>query len=264
MGSVLFNFLLSSPLFDDRLISEDYDSMSEDVLAEELDRYRQFCLENMTELKTELGSTPQALSVFSGTEHVPLDRIKQSALYVERFIVNDPVFAKTQKPTSQQKAMNTALGLEKSKSVDKHAVARAARYVKSLTPFVAADYVKLAPASLLFEPPEQIPLFYSPTGFREALPKSILDFFHAKARELGNIEVANLNQRLRHLKGKALSECGIAAGGLMGSFFTGGWTLLASGVAALQGFRTYSDYRNAVKLNPAYFLWRVLPKQGKR
>ena len=457
MGTILFNFLLDSLLFDERLISEDYTSISEEELVQELYRYREFCLESLQELQRELPTTAETLTVFSGTEHVPLERLKQSALYVERYLIDDPIFAKTQRPTASQEAMDQHLGIQQQR-VDKRSLAQAASYVKALTPFVVADYVKLVPISLLFETPEQIPLYYSPTCFREALPEPLLEFFHSNAHvrtversdrgllirpgllgpgraisvgfedhlgprssmvyflqqverfdvdkdagrfsaamvlpddpptpedfktwvyqsinrtacnvhdatlttlatgeslgatylthslfvqklldtmgvsgqgaesevagaflqfevpfledidsetlmkvrrdetdafqsfrrelerrflalrgegdpeqlrikadniqhEIGKIEVPNLDQRLRHLREKALTDCGLALGGLAGSFFTGGWTLLASGVAALRGFKTYSDYRQAVKLNPAYFLWKVLPKQRKR
>lgn len=43
---------------------------------------------------------------------------------------------------------------------------------------VAANYVKLLPTSYFFEPPKEIPLTYSETGFQERVPEALRQFFH--------------------------------------------------------------------------------------
>ncbi|MBC6419808.1 MAG: hypothetical protein GDA44_14105, partial [Prochloron sp. SP5CPC1] len=63
--------------------------------------------------------------------------------------------------------------------VNKSELAKVVRYVKSLTPMVAADYVKLLPVNHFLElpNPEQLPIFYSDNLFSDVLPKPIIDFF---------------------------------------------------------------------------------------
>jgi hypothetical protein len=37
----------------------------------------------------------------------------------------------------------------------------------------------------------------------------------------------------------------------------GGGSLLATAIAAFQGYKAYEDYRRQVKTNPAFFLWKL-------
>jgi hypothetical protein len=60
---------------------------------------------------------------------------------------------------------------------DRHALTESVRFLKQITPFIAANYVKLLPVSLIFEPPPELPLYSSEVQFEDVLPSELLKFF---------------------------------------------------------------------------------------
>jgi hypothetical protein len=62
---------------------------------------------------------------------------------------------------------------------------------------------------------------------------------------------------VKGLRKGALAQILVAAGGLAGSVVTSGVSVAATVVALANGFRSYSEYREKVRENPAYFLWKV-------
>jgi hypothetical protein len=63
-------------------------------------------------------------------------------------------------------------------TVNKSELAKVVAYVKSLTPMVVADYVKLLPINYFLEPPDQLPVLHSENLFSDVLPETIIDFFY--------------------------------------------------------------------------------------
>lgn len=186
MGAKAFDFLSDSFLFDDALIRDRFSGITEAELLKELRRYREFCLSSAAEIEQEASSNTSNLKLFSGVKRVDIRLLKQSAFYVEQHILYDPLFELTSwKPSHEdpvRSAYNAMLDVrELSSSFDKERLAKIAAYLKALTPMVAADYVKLLPTSYFFEPPEQFPLKYSENGFADAVPASLLNFFHEHA-----------------------------------------------------------------------------------
>lgn len=180
MGSKVYDFLSDSFLFDKSLIHDEFRSISDKELRRELQRYRQFCLSIVPELEQEVLLNDSSLKLFSGMRHVSISLLKQSAFYIQQHVLYDPLFALTEMPTEQSKAMNKLLGMEDT-FLDKAQVARTLHYLKALTPMVAADYVKLLPTSYIFEPPEELPLTHSDKGFAERIPQALHDFVHQHA-----------------------------------------------------------------------------------
>jgi hypothetical protein len=180
MGSRLYDFLADSFLFDDSLIQDKFQSMSDSEVWTELQRYRQFCLSVASELEAEVLSNNSSLKLFSGIKQVSIPLLKQSAFYVQQHVLYDPLFALTHTPTEQTKAMNEFLGMRDT-PFDKAQVARTLHYLKELTPMIASDYVKLLPTSYLLEPPQEVPFTHSENGFRERVPQSLHDFVHRQA-----------------------------------------------------------------------------------
>lgn len=186
MGSKVFDFLTESFLFDDGRISDRFGSTPEADILKELRRYREFCLSSAAELEQEASGKTSNLKLFSGVRRVGLRLLKQSAFYIEQHILYDPLFELTSwKPPHEDQvrnAYNAMLGgREASSSFDKEKLAKIVAYLKALTPMVAAGYVKLLPTSYFFEPPDQFPLKYSENGFADAVPASLLNFFHENA-----------------------------------------------------------------------------------
>lgn len=186
MGTKVFDFLSDSFLFDDALISDQFGGVTEREILKELRRYREFCLSSAAELEQEASSNTSNLKLFSGVKHVDLGLLKQSAFYIEQHVLYDPLFELTSwRPPHEDKvrsAYRTLLGGGRlDSSFDKEKLAETAAYLKSLTPMVAADYVKLLPTSYFFEPPKHFPMKYSENGFEDAVPRSLLNFFHKNA-----------------------------------------------------------------------------------
>jgi hypothetical protein len=176
MGSKIFDYLTESFLFDDSLLQDQFSSVPEDEILNELERYREYCLSVASELEQEALSNTSNLKLFSGIRHVAPSLLKQTAFYVEQHILYDPLFELTQGSSDNDKAMDSLFGLKRS-SFDKSRLSKVVAYLKSLTPMVAANYVKLLPTGYFFEPPKHIPFRHSATGFADVLPEPIMKFF---------------------------------------------------------------------------------------
>jgi len=179
MGSLTFDFLTESFLFSEDLIAEQFASIPDHDLEQELQRYRAFCISNEKSLLSEVRSHPSNLRVFSGLDRVSLDQLKQSALYVEQYVIDDPLVLLTARNSDLGEAMNKLLGMQ-ARSTDKAALTDKIRFLKRITPMVAAGFVKLLPVSVLFDPPRETPIF-TPIIIRDALPAEVLRLFRDHA-----------------------------------------------------------------------------------
>ncbi len=201
MGSKTFDYLTESFLFNDALIQGNFSKITEQEILDELNSYREFCLSDICELESEVLTNKSSLKVVSGVEMPDLKWLKQSACYIEQYVINDPIIAFGYKNTknSTSEAFNSYLGYNK-EPVNKSELAKVVRYVKSLTPMVAADYVKLLPVNHFLEwpNPEQLPIVYSDNLFSDVLPKPIFDFFHKNV---------TINSSVEHLPERPLKPC---------------------------------------------------------
>lgn len=199
MGSRTFDFLTESFLFKDALIQDKFRTISEQEILDELNKYREFCLSNQVELENEVMTNTSSLKVISDIEMPDLNSLKQSAFYIEQYVINDPIFSLSYRENEVNKAMNSYLGLNE-KSINKSNLAKVVAYVKALTPMVFANYVKLLPINLFLEPSVQLPILYSENLFSDVLPEPIIDFFHNNViinsveRLVENPKLINLNE----------------------------------------------------------------------
>jgi len=185
MGSRTFDFLTESFLLDDSLIRQGFRDISDSEIVAELKRYRGFCLSVAPELEAEILTGPKSnLRLFSGIKDVGLDLLKQTTFYVHQHILYDPLFELTHQMNPEERkaqaAFNSFFGFSQP-PLNKKRLANVAAYLRALRPMVAADYVKLMPTSYSFEPPKEIPLTYSETGFQERVPEALRQFFHERA-----------------------------------------------------------------------------------
>jgi hypothetical protein len=176
MGSKVYDFLSESFLFDDSLISEQFSGVTEAEILHELIRYREFCLSAAAELEQEVSSNTSNLKLFSGIRHVTTQLLMQSAFYVEQHILYDPLFELTWDLGGTKPNLGAFFGLKKS-PFSKKSLTGIIKYLKALTPMVAADYVKLLPTRYFLEPSEQIPFRHSETGFADILPEPLMKLF---------------------------------------------------------------------------------------
>lgn len=176
----MYDFLTESLLFDEALILEKYSSIPEQNLLRELQRYREFCLANQPELFAEISQQESNLNVFSGTDRISIDHLKQCALYVHQYIIDDPLIPLTAQNDEFTKALEELRG-QKPEPFDREDLAERVSLLKSLTPMVAGNFLKILPISVSFEPPKQLPLLYSESGFSDALPNALMEMFWSRA-----------------------------------------------------------------------------------
>jgi hypothetical protein len=181
MGSLLFDFLTESFLFKTDLIEEQFAGVDDKELAAELQRYRNYALSRREDLVAEAVDTGTGFRVFPGLSDVPLRHLKQTALYVERYVLKDPLFPFTEQETEPSRVMRSYLGHPNPHEIDRAQLAETLRYLRELTPMVAADYVKWLPVTYLFEPPTELPIHYSKSRFADELPAEMAKFFHDNA-----------------------------------------------------------------------------------
>jgi len=185
MGSVTYDFLANSLLFDEDSLKNDFANESESRLEKELQSYREHCIKNYEELISEIHKTKSTLKVFSTTDSVPITLLKQTALYVDQFVVPDPIFKLTDKQDSLGETTSKYLGYSEG-GLDRMKIKSSAYFLKNITPMVSGDFVKIFPLSYHFEAPKQVP-FYIPENHNfNLLPKNLLDFFW------NNVEVKSM------------------------------------------------------------------------
>jgi hypothetical protein len=186
MGSRTFDFLTESFLFQERLIDEDFSRLTEEELRAEISRYTEFCLEREQELLAEIDRNTGNLVMFSDEGFNP-NLLKQAALYVSQYIVEDPLVALSKTVDENAAIMGKYLGIGSGDELDRQRLAAVIRQMKSATPMVAANFLKFLPRRKE-QPPAEFPIKYSAIGFEDILPSEILALFKSAAT------VTNLRQ----------------------------------------------------------------------
>jgi hypothetical protein len=155
-------------------------------------------------------------SLVSTTFHSP--RLKQMALYVDRCVLSDPLFPFTEQEGETARVVRTYLGDSTPREIDKAKLAETLGQLRELTPMVAAGYVKWLPLTYLFEPPGELPIYYSRARFADELPAQMVRFFHENAV----VESLRLDERgwlsdgtLSPSRGIAISFRGDSGGGMV-------------------------------------------------
>jgi hypothetical protein len=80
-----------------------------------------------------------------------------------------------------------------------------------------------------------------------------LQVFH----ELNEVQVQKIRQKVDYVNKQVFVNSLIGIGGLAGSFSTGGFSLLATALALGKGYKDFVDYKEKVKENPSYLLWKI-------
>lgn len=92
------------------------------------------------------------------------------------------------------------------------------------------------------------------------LKAKIDNVFH----ELNEVQEQKIQTKLNQLKDRLGWNLAMAFGGLAAGIQTNGFSLLATATAAGNGYKDYKEYRNDIKENPAYFLWRLKSASAKK
>lgn len=185
MGSITYSFLADSILFHEKNLQNNFKDITVDRLEREIQEYREFCIRNFEDLISEIKGRDSFLKVFSHQGETPLNLLKQTALYIDQFIIPDPIFALSEKRSEMANVSSRYLGFDEI-NLNKETLALNARFLKNITPMIAADYVKIFPKSFYFERPEGIPITVPKDYHNDILPGEILHFLrsHAKVQSL--------------------------------------------------------------------------------
>jgi len=103
MGSRIYEFLADSFLFREDFFDNTL-SVSAPEIQKELDLYRDFVLQNEQELYADAGGHDSSLALYSA-EGIRLLDLVHAALYVDRYILQDPLFELTAKRSEAAKAL---------------------------------------------------------------------------------------------------------------------------------------------------------------
>jgi len=179
MCKIIYNFLSESIFFNDDSIGSDFSNESEERLQDELSKYRNYCIENIEEIAKEITDNSSILRVFSSTNKTSLDLLKQTALYINQFIIADPIFPFTEPKKEITDHASKAFGYRVSQ-FDKVALANSCKFLRTITSMVAGDYVKIFPISYYHER-STIPFHIPQNLANDILPSPILDFFKENA-----------------------------------------------------------------------------------
>jgi len=187
MGSIVFDFLANSFLFRDDDIKDNYKDYSNSLIEKELQKYRKYCLDNYNLLIDEVKSNKSSLKVFSGLEKNDVPSLIQTALYLDQFIIYDPLFKFTETESEIGNVTAKYLGYD-SKTLNRNKLAKITKFLKLLTPMVTNDFVKIIPASYHLEAPSNPPLYLPTNHYNDILPPNILNYFHQ------NVEVKSMER----------------------------------------------------------------------
>ena len=179
MGSILYDFLTESFLFDEDLVGEAFRQVPEAKLASELEHYREFCANTLDNIVAEI-PMGDGTNLFQAC--IPsLDALKKTALYVPCHIISDPLLRFA--PSGRQKAarpLMEAAGLRE-EAINRDSLANAIRFMRATTPMVAANCLKFWPADLLENANPTMVLRHSDSLFRDEVPPQIYSMMHERA-----------------------------------------------------------------------------------
>lgn len=182
MSRIIFDFLTDSMLFSDDNIDNNFSKYTDNEIILELTKYREYVLSNFNDIILESQDDFRNLSVYTemyNKNKLDFNLLKQGSLYIHKFVLKDPIFEFTHSLEKSEisEHLNHVLGMNPSNDFNRFALVENLKYVKKLTTAVAYGYVKLIPGSIMHEPPKNIPLTHSKTGFADALPFEVMEYF---------------------------------------------------------------------------------------
>lgn len=177
MGSITYDFLADSLFLHKDSLDNGFKNETDGRIEKELQDYRKHCITNYNELIREISDRDSFLKVFSSSEETSINLLKQTALYIDQFIIPDPLFNLTDIQSEMTNVTAKYLGYQNDGSIDREKLSKAGLFLKEITPMIAGNYIKIFPLSYHFEAPKQIPFNLPKDYYNGILPKEILDFF---------------------------------------------------------------------------------------
>jgi len=183
MSRTVFDFLNDSPILDQRQIEAGYEGLGDHELLSELEQYRGHVLSRDEELRRELAGVDDQLSIYfdsSARSHPSVDQLKQSALYFDRAVVDDPLFSLAKPPSQNTSALNQYLGFSPP-VVNRKTLAGVAGFMRAVRPMAAGQFLTFAPISAALDRPDALPITYSETLYAERIPEPLREWILKRA-----------------------------------------------------------------------------------
>jgi len=186
MGSITYDYLNESFLFDDGEIERNFASYSNKEIDTELEKYVEFILSNSGEIESEINEQESDLKVFSSTKEHSVSFLKQTALYLDQIIIQDPLLNQSTRQTTETETVGKHIGYSPLE-VDKSEVAKVCKYLKEITPMVSANHIKLFPISEYVNTKWSKQLYLNSIKSKGILPQEV-DKFYWDNVKLSNVK----------------------------------------------------------------------------
>ena len=184
MSVKCFSYLVESFIYSSKCVESYYAEYSDAMIINELQKYRDFVLKNIDEIRGEIKCANNKLNVSIETfNELPTEELyKQLVLYMDQVIIPDPIFEMTELPTSLSDSMGEFMGLKKKEDFNRGKLVDFISYIKFINPLITAGFVVMMPVSLMHEAPKELNINYSPTAYADVLPQNIGDFYRSIAK----------------------------------------------------------------------------------
>jgi len=186
MGSLLFDFLNDSVLFDDGRLDTHFSGVDNNRLTRELVGYRDHVVTNMAGIIDEARAGKGTLSVLGNAQLSTVPELTKAAFYFDTVIVTDPLFSLTPPPPEVAKFAIGMSGADTPWQLDRERIVAAVGLMKSLRLAVVTGYVRFMP-DLRGRIAHEVPVMKSDDLFASLLPQEIRDLYY-KAVQIDSIE----------------------------------------------------------------------------
>lgn len=186
MGSITYDFLNESVLFSEADIENNYASYTNKRIEDEIGKYLEFVMNNSEILEKEVNSVDSDLKVFSSVENQSINYLTQTALYLDQFIIQDPLHLLHVNQTTESKMLGKHVGYSPVE-IDKVRIAETCRYLKEITPMIASNHVKLFPIQEYTKKRWNGGLNLPVNNYKGILPEQVENFFFENVK-LNNLK----------------------------------------------------------------------------
>lgn len=184
MSNKCLSFLLESFLYSNECVDSRYSKYQDAQIFSELQKYREFVLENIDDIQSEVMHTHDKLNVSIETfNELPAEKIyKQLVLYMDQVVIPDPLFKLTEARNPLGDTVGKYIGFQKSHVVEREKIIDVINYIKCIALLIESGFIVMLPISLIHEAPKEIGIYYSPTSFSDVIPAPILDYYRSIAK----------------------------------------------------------------------------------
>jgi len=181
MGSLLFDFLNDSLLFDDERLAENFSGVDDGRLTVELVRYRDHVMSMVADIEEQSKAGDGELAVLGNAQLSSVGELTKAAFYFDTVVLTDPLFSLV--PPSKEVARRAVAisGVDTPWQLDRERVVAAAILMKSLRFAVATGYVRFR-LDLGGQVARDVPFLKSEDLFASLLPEEIRGLYYKAAR----------------------------------------------------------------------------------